>query len=174
MADNNYRIQGITLLLEADHVLTRYLPLIPYRDSLVEALLQRGCSTRDDCLMLSDAQLSQCGLPPELTGLFRRFLRLYEYKGRGLRDIPDAQNRSAEENAALLDLMRLPGVKAIRAQLYERCGLCLRDFAHADPEALRQRIIRVIQRDHLPFSPPLPKELRTQIAVARVLTDYAP
>lgn len=174
MIDSNYRIQGLTLLLEADHVLARYLPLLPYRDGLVEALLQRGCRTRDDCLHMSDAQLTECGLPPELTGLFRRFLRLYDYKGKGLRDIPDAEARSPEENAALLDLMRLPGVKAIRAQLYYRCGLRLKDFARADAEVLRQHISGVIQRDQLPFSPPLPKELRTQIAVARVLTEFAP
>lgn len=174
VVNSNYLIQGIEVLLQEDRILKCYIPLIPFKHQLVQGLLNRGSLTKDDCLALSDEALFEAGLPEHLTGLFRRFLRLYNYKGRGVKDIPDAEDRSAEEITSLLELMRLPGVKAIRAQLYFHCGLkSLADFAAADAESLRAHITDVIAQDALPYSPPLPKELRTQIAVAKVFTEYA-
>lgn len=172
--NSNYLIQGIEVLLQEDRILKCYVPLIPFAHQLVQALLKRGCMTKDDCLSLSDESLYDAGLPAGMAGLFRRFLLLYDYKGKGLKDIPEAAHRPEEEIAALLELMRLPGVKAIRAQLYYHCGIkSLGDFASADAEALRIHITDIITRDALPFLPPLPKELRTQIAVAKVFTEYA-
>lgn len=173
LSGNNYRVEGMRLLLQEDCILNRYHPLVPHREALVAQLLDHGCVTRDDCLTLTDAELVACGLPAELTGLFRRFLRLYDSKSKGLRVLPDASACSGEDQAALLELMRLPGIKAKRAQLYHYCGLRLADFAAADAELLRRRIAEIIARDGLPFAPPLPKELRTQIAVARVFTEYS-
>lgn len=170
----NYRIEGILLLLEEDRVLKCYAPLIACKHQLVLGLLALSCTTRDDCLSLTDEALYAAGLPEGMAGLFRRFLHLYDYKGKGLKDIPDAASRSPEEVAALLELMYLPGVKAIRAQLYHHCGLhSLADFAIWDAEALRMHIASIIEQEGLPYSPPLPKELRTQIAVAKVFTEYA-
>lgn len=172
--NSNYLIQGIEVLLVEDRILKGYVPLIPFSGQLVQGLLALGCKTRDDCLALSDDELASAGLPTQLTGLFRRFLHLYDYKGKGIKDIPDAEAKSAEEIAALLELMRLPGVKAIRAQLYYHCGLrSLADFAAWEAEPLRAHIAQVIERDTLPCSVPLPKELRTQIAVAKLFTEYA-
>lgn len=171
---SNYLIQGIEVLLHEDRILKCYVPLIPHTQQLVQGLQSIGCKTRDDCLAQSDDALVSAGLPADLIGLFRRFLRLYDYKGMGIKDIPDADSRTAEETAALLELMRLPGVKAIRAQLYYHCGLrSLTDFAASDAEALQAHIAAVIARDDLPYSTPLPKELRTQIAVAKLFTEYA-
>lgn len=172
--NSNYLIQGIEVLLHEDRILKCYVPLIPLKHQLVQGLLSLGYKTRDDCLDLSDEALTAVGLPADLTGLFRRFLMLYDYKGKGIRDISDAESRSADEIASLLELMRLPGVKLIRAQLYYHCGLrSLADFAASDAEALQAHIADVIARDDLPYSTPLPKELRTQIAVARLFTEYA-
>ena len=107
-------------------------------------------------------------------GLFRRFLRMYDYKGKGLKDIPDAERRTDTEITSLLELMRLPGVKAVRAHLYYHCGLrSLSDFSAFDAMELQTHIARIIEQNGLPYSVPQPKELRTQIAVARVFTEYA-
>lgn len=171
---SNYMIQGIEVLLQEDRILNSYRPLIAYRHQLVERLLLMGCQTRNDCLALPDEALYNAGLPQGMAGLFRRFLSMYDYKGRGPKDIPDAHSRSPEEIASLLELMRLPGVKAVRAQLYYHCGLrSLADFAAADAAALQAHIASVIARDGLACSVPLLKELRTQIAVAQVFTEYA-
>lgn len=170
----NYRIEGMELLLEEDRILKCYVPLIPCKHQLVQGLHALGCTTRDDCLDLPDEAFYAAGLPDGMGGLFRRFLRLYDYKGKGVKDIPNAETRSPEEIAALLELMRLPGVKAIRATLYYHCGLrSLSDFAAWDAKALQLHIADIIEHERLPFSPPLPKELRTQISVAKVFTEYA-
>lgn len=169
----NYQVQGIEVLLCEDCILKYYYPLIPYKEQLVKAFLQMNCPTRDHCLSLTDDELIAAGLRGDLCGLFRRFLHLYDYKGKGIRDIPDAENRPDDEVAALLELMLLPGVKTIRAQLYFHCGLkSLRDFAAADWQSLQNRIAQCIEQEALPYSLPLPKELRTQIAVAKAFTIY--
>lgn len=170
----NYYVEGILLLLEEDRILKCYIPLIPCKHQLVRGLHALGCRTRDDCLALSDVDLYAAGLPDGMAGLFRRFLRLYDYKGKGVRDIPDASSRSPEEVASLLELMNLPGVQATRAQLYYHCGfLTLADFAQAEVIPLQAHIASIIARDKLTFSVPQPKELRTQITVARVFTKFA-
>ncbi len=169
----NYQIQAMDVLLCEDCILKCYSPLIPYKEQLVNSFLRINCPTRDHCLALTDDELINAGLPDDLCGLFRRFLRMYDYKGKGLRDIPDAENKANDEVASLLELMRLPGVKAIRAQLYYHCGLkSLQDFAASDWQSLQDQIAQCIARDALPRSVPLPKELRTQIAVAKAFTIY--
>lgn len=174
MNRNDYRIEGMPFLLQEDCILQRYDPLIPYSLQVSEGLLALGVKLKSECEALTDDQLTDAGLPAHLTGLFRRFLRLYDAKSKDIRDIPDAQEKPPEEIAALLELMRLPGVKAVRAGLYYHCGLrSLEAFAASDAGQLRMMIAETIRRDGLSCTPPQPKELRTQIVVARVLTQYA-
>lgn len=172
---DDYQIKGMDVLLREDCIVGRFPPLIPYKKQLLSGLSDRGCLTKNACAALSDEDLIRAGLPDEnMVTLFRRFLRLYDHKGKGRKDVPDAEHRTEEEVTSLLELMRLPGVKAIRAQLYFHCGMrTLSDFAAADAEQLRARITDVITGEKLPFSPPQPKELRTQIAVAKVFTEFA-
>lgn len=171
----DYRIDGIKILLNEDCIVQRFYPLIQYKNQLSENLSEKGFSTKNACAVLSDEELIKAGLPDKnMAALFRCFLHCYEYKGKGIKDIPDAAYRSEEEVSSLLELMRLPGVKAVRAQLYYHCGIrTLSDFAAADAGQLRDHIANAIVKEKLPFSPPQPKELRTQIAVAKVFTEYA-
>ncbi len=78
-----------------------------------------------------------------------------------------------EESARLLglcDLMRLPGVRCLRASLYYDCGLSrMQSFIGQDADDLRQHIGRTIQDRRLACATPLRKELATQIAVATLL-----
>ena len=170
---NNYNIEGFAVLLNEDCISERYYPLIPYRDSITCNLAACGCRTKADCQALTDAEVVRCGLPEGLTALFRRFLCLYDCKGKGIKDIPNAEKRSIDEICSLAELMRLPGVKAIRAELYLQCGYkSLIDIAKTDATTMRGRIAECIASKGLSSSLPQPKELRTQIAVAKVLTDY--
>lgn len=174
-ANADYQIEGIKILLNEDCIVQKFYPLIPYKNQLSKNLSDKGFLTKNACAVLSDEELMKAGLPDEnMASLFRCFLRHYDYKGKGRKDIPDAEYRSEEEILSLLELMRLPGVKAVRAGLYYHCGLrTLPDFAAADAGQLRDKIAGIIQKENLPFSPPQPKELRTQIAVGRVFTEYA-
>lgn len=78
----------------------------------------------------------------------------------------------AERLLRICDLMRLPGCKSTRAELYVGCGyggLCA--FANESAETMRAHIAEVIVERFPEWGVPLPKELRTQIAVAKVLPD---
>ncbi len=173
--DSDYKIRGIEVLLNEDCLVQKFYPLIKYKNQLISNLLDMGCFTKSACVNLSDNDLIKAGLPDEnMVALFRCFLCHYNNKGKGIKDIKDAQIRSEEEIHSLLELMRLPGVKAVRAQLYFHCGIkTLSDFAAYDAEQLRDKITKIITKEALSCSPPFPKELRTQIAVAKVFTKYA-
>lgn len=170
----NYQTSGILVLLNEDCILKSFCPLIPLKESIVQGLLMLGAQTKEMCLALSDEDLVRAGVPVSLTGLFRRFLRLYDYKGKGAKDIPDAENKTPEEIASLIELMHLPGVKAVRADLYLKCGLTsLKDFASWEADKLLKHIEIVKKANALPHLLPFPKEIRTQIAVAKVFTEYS-
>lgn len=170
---SNYRMEALDILLCENCVLQRYYPLIPFKAYWIESFRKAGYLTRADCLGAAEHTLEQLGVPEALVGLLRRFLHLYDYRGKGPRDIPNAAGRAPEELAALLELMRLPGVKAVRGELYYRCGFrTLEDFAKADAPQLQAKLREAIQQEALPFSLPALKELRTQIAVALAFTVY--
>lgn len=70
----------------------------------------------------------------------------------------------------ICDLMRLPGVKELRASLYLDCGFCsLQEISAQGQEAMRARIAEYIADHHIEKSVPFAKELETQIAAAKVL-----
>ncbi len=171
----NYAVQGMEILLCKDCILQRFYPLIPYKQQVIQGLLRMEKCTSGACLDMTDEEWIQAGLPDAQTAaLMRAFLHLYDYKGKGVRDIPDAENKLEAECRAWMELMHLPGVKAIRAELYYRCGYrSLAEFAAADAENMRTHMEEEIARHGWNFSVPLPKELRTQIAVAKVFTQYA-
>lgn len=69
----------------------------------------------------------------------------------------------------LSDLMRLPGVKDIRASLYYDCGYKnINDISLQEPEVMKQYISEFIAKTGTKKSIPLTKELSTQIAWAKV------
>ncbi len=171
---SNYRVEDMDILLNQDGILKRYYPLITYKRILIENLLKRGLLTKDDCKSLTDSELLQVGLPDQdMAQLFRSFLTLYDYKGKGIKDIPNIEAKSDAIVDALLELMHLPGVKSIRAEVYYQCGFkSLHDFTLFSAEQMKDIITDTITRELLPYSPPALKELRTQIAVAKVFTTY--
>lgn len=173
MVNHNYNSKKILILLNENCITARFYPLIPYKQKLVDFFISKGIETRDEVLQLSDLQLLEAGLPDTgIIGLFRHFLRLYDYKGKGIKDISDVENRSEEEIQSFLELMHLPGVKNIRANLYYCCGLkSMQDFADAEAEILQKKIAAVIEEKGLEYSCPLLKELRTQIAVAKAFVE---
>lgn len=84
------------------------------------------------------------------------------------------QYGAAPDDAAhlfsLCDLMRLPGVKSVRGNLYCRCGYrSIKAFAGRDAEAVRNSIGQKIAENGWTESVPFLKELKTQIAAAAVL-----
>lgn len=70
----------------------------------------------------------------------------------------------------LCDLMRLPGVKDVRADLYYSCNYkSLQDFSIQNYTKMQEQIARYIKDNKIQKSIPFAKELATQIAVSKVL-----
>lgn len=170
----DYRTEAITYLLKEDCILARFYPLITYKTRLVENLLKMHCYRKSECAALGDEALLGAGLPDvETVQLFRAFLALYDIKPAKLREIPSVCS-GEEELRAFRELYHLPGVKATRAALYCKAGLCtLADIALSSPEEIIAETARVIKEENLPLKVPLMKETKTHIAVARAFTDTA-
>lgn len=170
----DYKIEAIRVLLNEDCVLQRYFPLIRYKEALVQNLSANGFRTKSDCVVLSDEDLIAMGLPnSELAALFRGFLTLYDAKASKFRDIANFAENEAEA-AAFHKLYLLPGVKAVRAKLYRDAGYrTLDQIASASPEQIIRDTSSFILQRGLDLKSPLPKEVRTHIAVATALTVYA-
>lgn len=168
--NTNYPIAALHVLLRADCLLARFAPLVPHRDALIAHLTALGCRSRDDCLALPDETLQPCLPDAGMLRLFRAFLRLYDVAPAKLRELTKAV-LSPDELSACRELYHLPGVRLTRALLYDHAGFrCLEDVARATPEEIIARTWSVIRAEDLPCTPPLPKEARTHIAVAKAFT----
>lgn len=167
MIQTDYRIGALPILLDSACLSEKYAPLVPHRDALAAGLRRMDCRTKNDALRLSDTELASLGLASNLMELFRRFLVLYDPKPQKFREI-DCMTAEPAVRAAFRELYLLPGVKAVRASLYMRAGYStLRAIADALPEEILARTAETIRRDGLPCIVPLPKEVRTHIAVAK-------
>lgn len=99
--------------------------------------------------------------------LLRRFLTLYDPNPQKFRDIKKVTTDPAEQQA-YTELYYLPGVKQTRASLYYKAGYkSLADFINTTPEEVQARTSLTISKYGLPCVVPLPKEIRTHIAVAK-------
>ena len=168
----NYRIEFIDILLREECILKRYYPLIPYKRQVIESLLKMGCMTKDECAILSDEKLMEAGLPnTDYVNLFRAFLSMYDYRGKGIKDIMRSEDYCKEELDSLLELMLLPGVKEVRAKLYYSSGFkSINDFANSNVDTILNVVAETIESKKLSQKCPFPKEVRTQLAVARAFT----
>ncbi|MGN0629088.1 MAG: hypothetical protein ACI4IW_05625 [Oscillospiraceae bacterium] len=142
-------------MLNKDCILTRYYPLIPYKNILTEAFKAMGCKFKSDCLELSDETLLYAGLPTiEMANLFKRFLMMYDVNPKKLREI-DIVSKTTEEAEAFKQLYHLPGVKSTRATLYYKSGFTSLDaIACSSPEEIMKKNRRAdSERKHESESP---------------------
>lgn len=170
MIHTDYPIGALSILLDGSCLSERYAPLLPYKDRLPDALRRLGCRVKSDAERLPDEVLSEAGLcDPQTVRLFRRFLTLYDPKPQKFRELAAVED--PEERAVFRELYYLPGVKQIRASLYCQSGYrSLRDFVDTTAEEVLARTARIIADRQLSCIVPLPKEVRTHIAVARAFT----
>lgn len=168
MIDTNYNIEALDILLDKDCLSERYYPLLPYKNILVSQFRLAGCKTKNDAAALSDDQLAQLGLQDvKIIQLLRRFLTIYDANPQKFREIEKISS-NPEEQTAFRELYYLPGVKSVRASLYYRAGYkSLQDFADTTVQEVLERTALAISKYDLSCIVPLPKEVRTQIAVAK-------
>ena len=163
----DYPIEALAVLLNENCLVSRYWPLIPYKDRLISGLKEQGCQRKSDAEKLPDKALAATLLPETLFGLFRRFLTLYDTAPSKMAEI-EKLPLTEREKTAYRELYLLPGVKQVRAELYVHSGFdSLRLIAEASEDEILERIAQTIREQHLSCIVPLPKEVRTHIAAAR-------
>lgn len=170
----NYKIEAMDVLLNKDCILQRYFPLIPYKRMLIEHLIENHCFSKTECMELPDEILIEMGLPDyEAVRLFQDFMVMYDVKDSKFNDIKEIAVNEAEADS-FRELYLLPGVKAVRARLYYDASYkSLSKIASAFPEQIIRDTSKVILQKGLKLKAPLPKEVRTHIAVAKAFTIYA-
>ena len=175
MINTDYPIAALKLLLDRACISDRYASLVPLCERLCAALAALGCRTKSDAAALSEQQLLQAGLPDgQSAALFRRMLSMYDPDPHKFGEIGKVA-RDPEERSAFEALYHLPGVKAVRASLYYQAGYrTLADVANTTVEEVQSRTSEVIRSRGLCCTVPLPKEIRTHVAVARAFTMECP
>lgn len=160
----DYPIEALAVLLNEDCLLRRYYPLIGQKERLISSL---GGKTKSEAERLPDNVYLHLGLTEDRLPLLRRFFTLYDPDPKKFREISKLCADPVEA-AVLRELSHLPGVKYTRARLYASSGFrCLGDIARSTPEEILEKCADTIAQNGLSCALPLPKEVRTHIAVAR-------
>jgi len=168
--ESNYKVEAIKILLNEDCILSRYYPLIPFKNELIEYFLKNEIFNKNDCLNLNNDFFLKIGLPNvEMINLFKRFLIMYDKK-ISLKQIKEFANNQ-DEIKAYCELYMLPGVKKTRALLYYMSGYkSLLDIANSKYEEIIIKTKNTIDIKKLKCIVPLIKEVKTHIAVAKAFT----
>lgn len=172
MINTNYRIDALKILLDEKCLSERYYSLIEYKDKLIKELKNKGIEYKNDIIDLSDNELIQLGLKDlNIVKLFRRFLTIYDVSSSKLKEIEKLEIDESQRSS-FKELYLLPGVKQIRANLYYLSGhKSLNDFIDTNEKAIIEKIEIIITKNKLSCSVPLPKEVRTHIAVAKAFLN---
>lgn len=166
--NTNYSIEALEILLDKECLAERYHPLIQYKNILINGLISLHCRTKNDAALLPDTDYAEIGMEAaESVRLLRKFFTIYDPNPQKFREI-DKLGLDSEEKLSFGELYYLPGVKQTRASLYYKAGYrTLADFVNTSPEEVAERTAGAILEYHLSCIVPLPKEIRTHIAVAK-------
>lgn len=163
---DNYYMNDLIGSLKKDVVMERYYPLIDYKENLISLLSESGIIRRDQ---ISDAVIDhiRAKTGDDIARLFARFIHIYDFNKSKLRDIKSYIGTDSYE--ILEGLVRLPGVRLLRAELYLRSGITLKTLAEKSTEEIRDMVSSYIQRENRPEIVPLPKEVNCHREVAKMI-----
>ena len=166
--NTDYNINAIEILLDEACLAERYYPLIQYKEVLIQGLRQLHCKTKNDAALLSDADYVGMGVEDDaVISLLRKFYSIYDPNPQKFREI-EKLSLDPDEQLSYRELYCLPGVKQTRASLYYKAGYrTLDDFINSTPDEISEKTARAISEHRLVCIVPLPKEVRTHIAVAK-------
>ena len=169
--NTDYKIEAIEFLLNRDCVLGRYYPLIPIKSQIISFLKSTDVTVKNDCDKIPDEAYLKSGILDKNTLLlFKRFLSLYDVKQTKFKEL-DKLGLTPKKYAVYKEFYYLPGVKERRASLYYGIGLrSIKDIASALPSDIIYKCEEFIKRENSGLKPPLLKEVKTHIAVAKAFT----
>lgn len=115
----------------------RYYPLIDYKDTLISYLKDEGIVFRDK--ITEDVIKSLAFVvSSDIAHLFARFLHIYDFKKGKLREI--RKYYGTEKFDTLANLLRLPGVRVLRAELYYSSGLNIESLSCKTTEEIQNTV----------------------------------
>ena len=161
--DDNFYLSDLLEALRADVVLERYFPLIPHRAALDAAFRARGLVLRDEVTAPVLDSL-RGDFDDETLRLLTRYLHLYDFSKAKLREL-----RGLPDEAALSELVRLPGVRRTRAEVYLRSGVTLEVLAEKSTAEIRDMVRAYLTQEGRTETVPFPKEVNCHRAVAKML-----
>ena len=165
MTDNFY-IEDLILSVRKETTPERYLPLAKNREDLLSVMRENNITLRDE---ISDAVIGQisekCG--DNIARLFARFIHIYDFNPKKLRDIKEHEGR--EEYDGLAGLLRLPGVRQLRAELYYNSGVTLETLTKRTTEEIQSAVREYIRREDRTEIVPLTKEVNCHREVAKMI-----
>ena len=164
--NDNYFMDDLIASLERDIVPERYYPLIGHKGALTAILNQDGVVRKDQ---VSDEVLEDIRtmLGGAVSGLFSRFIHIYDFQQSKLREIKNYAGKKEYDDLA--GLLRLPGVRLLRAELYFNSGVTLAALAEKSTESIRDMVRDYIQRENRSEIVPQPKEVNCHRAVAKMI-----
>ena len=164
--NDNFFTEDLIASLARDVVMERYYPLIDHKEELTAILKKAGAVRKDQ---VSDAVTEDIRnmLGETVSVLFARFIHIYDFNKSKLREIKDYAGKS--EYDSLAGLLRLPGVRLLRAALYYHSGVTLAVLAEKTTEEIRDMVRDYIQRENRAEIVPQPKEVNCHRAVAKMI-----
>ena len=160
MTDNFY-IDDLLLSVRKETTMERYLPLTEYRDRLLTLMHKNGVTFKNEVTpdILAKVEAA-CG--SGIARLFARFIHIYDFNRSKLKEMP-------EYDADIEGLLRLPGVRMLRANLYCHSGVTLKVLAEKSTEEIQEQVRSYIEREHRSEIVPLTKEVNCHREVAKML-----
>lgn len=164
--NDNYYINDLISSLKSDVVMERYYPLINYKEELTRILNKARVVRKND---VSDTVIEDIKktLGKDISNSFACFIHIYDFNKSKLRDIKDYVE--TEEYDDLANLLRLPGVRLLRAKLYYNSGITLKVLAKKSTEEIRNMVSEYIKRENREEIIPQPKEVNCHREVAKMI-----
>ena len=164
--NDNYYVNDLINSLKKDVVMELYYPLINYKEELISIISKVGVVRKNQISETVIEDIEKI-LGKDISNSFARFIHIYDFNKSKLRDIKDYAG--TKEYDSLADLLRLPGVRALRAKLYYNSGVTLKILAEKSTEDIRAMVCNYIQRNRREEIIPQPKEINCHREVAKMI-----
>lgn len=164
--NDNYLVSDLINSLRIDVVMERYYPLIDYKGVITNILNKAGVVRKNEISENVIKEISMV-LGKDISSTFSRFIHIYDFNKSKLKDIKDYVG--TKEYDSLAGLLRLPGVRLLRAKLYYNSGVTLNVLAEKSTEDIRNMVNDYIKRENRKEIPPQPKEVNCHREVAKMI-----
>ena len=164
--NDNYYINDLISSLKRDVVMERYYPLINYKEELI-AILNKAGVLRKNQVSKDVIEDIEKKLGKDISRSFARYVHIYDFNKSKLSDIKDSVGK--KEYDSLAGLLRLPGVRVLRAKLYYNSGITLEILAEKSTDDIRTMVNDYIKRENRKEIVPQLKEVNCHREVAKMI-----